>query len=95
MSRHAFARYGSLMSLAPDDEIHSREDLVAFIRDLHQDYLHRGQDWENSTLDRFLEALASWTEDSGGWYRNFGKELPANGDWTFIARALSAATVYE
>ncbi|MGW7202938.1 DUF7660 family protein [Streptomyces sp. NPDC054837] len=83
------------MSLAPDDEIHSREDLVAFIRDLHQDYLRRGQDWENSTLDRFLEALASWTEDSGGWYRNFGKELPANGDWTFIARALSAATVYE
>jgi hypothetical protein len=83
------------MPLAPDDEIHSREDLVAFIRDLHRDYLQRGEDWENSTLDRFLEALASWTEDAGGWYQNFGKELPANGDWTFIARALSAATVYE
>lgn len=55
----------------------------------------RGQDWENSTLDRFLEALAAWTESSDGWYRNFGKDLPANGDWTFIARALSAATVYE
>ncbi|WP_420718957.1 DUF7660 family protein [Streptomyces sp. NRRL WC-3795] len=33
--------------------------------------------------------------DSPGFYRNFGKELPADGDWTFIARALQAAAVYE
>jgi hypothetical protein len=83
------------MPLTSGDEIHTREELVAFIRDLHQDYLRRGQNWENPTLDRFLEALASWVEDSNGWYRNFGKEIPAGGDWTFIARALSAATVYE
>lgn len=83
------------MPLTPDDEIQTRDELVAFVRDLHQDYLRRGQDWENHTLDRFLEALAAWIADSDGWYRNFGKELPANGDWTFIARALSAATVYE
>ncbi|MEV8478324.1 hypothetical protein [Streptomyces sp. NPDC051173] len=83
------------MPLTPEDEIHSREELVAFVRDLHQNYLRRGHDWENQTLDRFFQALASWMEDSDGWYRNFGKELPAGGDWTFIARALSAATVYE
>lgn len=83
------------MPLSSDDEIHTRDDLAAFIRDLHQDYLRRGHEWENSTLDRFLEALAAWIDDSDGWYRNFGKELPANGDWTFIARALGAATVYE
>ncbi|WP_442712901.1 DUF7660 family protein [Streptomyces rochei] len=39
--------------------------------------------------------LAAWVHDSPGFYRNFGKELPADGDWTFIARALQAATVYE
>ncbi|MEU1520149.1 hypothetical protein ABZ490_49955 [Streptomyces sp. NPDC005811] len=83
------------MPLTPDDEIHTRDELVAFIRDLHQDYLQRGHDWESHTLDQFLEALAAWIASSDGWYRNFGKEVPANGDWTFIARALSAATVYE
>jgi hypothetical protein len=83
------------MPLTPDDEVHSREELVAFVHDLHQDYLRRGHDWENQTLDRFLEALAAWMASSDGWYQNFGKELPAGGDWTFIARALSAATVYE
>ncbi|WP_455432917.1 DUF7660 family protein [Streptomyces rochei] len=39
--------------------------------------------------------LAAWVHDSPGFYRNFGKELPADGDWTFIARALQAAAVYE
>ncbi|GAU71586.1 hypothetical protein SSP35_52_00090 [Streptomyces sp. NBRC 110611] len=74
---------------------YTRDGRVAFVRDLQQGYLQRGHDWENHTLDRFLEALAAWMASSDGWYRNFGEELPANGDWTFIARALSAATVYE
>ncbi|WP_442811098.1 DUF7660 family protein [Streptomyces sp. NBC_01217] len=39
--------------------------------------------------------LAAWMNDSEGWYRNFDKEPPAAGDWTFLARALQAATVYE
>ncbi|MFB7334072.1 hypothetical protein ACFC00_20875 [Streptomyces adustus] len=83
------------MPLTPDDEVQTRDELVAFVRELHQDYLRQGHDWENRTLDSFLEALAAWIADSDGWYRNFDKKLPANGDWTFIARALSAATVYE
>ncbi|MGW0821644.1 DUF7660 family protein [Streptomyces sp. NPDC002845] len=51
--------------------------------------------WENRTLDRFLDALAAWIDDSPGWYRNFAKGLPEEGDWTFLARALQAATLYE
>ncbi len=34
-------------------------------------------------------------QDSPGWYRDFGKELPEGGNWTFMARALQAGTVYE
>jgi len=83
------------MPLTSDDEIRSRDELVAFVRELHQDYLRRGYEWENQRLDHFLEALAAWMHDSPGWYRNFGKDLPESGDWTFLARALQAATVYE
>ncbi|MDH6123626.1 DNA-binding transcriptional LysR family regulator [Kitasatospora sp. GP82] len=79
----------------PEDEVRSREDFAAFIREFHAEYLERGDDWENATLDRFLDALAGWVEDSPGWYRNFGRDLPAEGDWSFFARALGAATVYE
>ncbi|MFH8576604.1 hypothetical protein OHB11_35820 [Streptomyces zaomyceticus] len=83
------------MSLAPDREVRSRDELVALVRELHQDYLRRGHEWENQSLDRFLEALAAWMDDSPGAYRNAGKQLPEEGDWTFLARALHAATVYE
>ncbi|MER6571052.1 hypothetical protein ABT288_33945 [Streptomyces sp. NPDC001093] len=83
------------MLLSPDEELRDRDELVAFLRDLHRDFQQRGHEWENPTLDRFLEALAAWVEGSENWYRNFGKELPAEGDWAYFARALTAATVYE
>ncbi|WP_420822752.1 DUF7660 family protein [Streptomyces atratus] len=57
--------------------------------------MRQGDAWENNTLATFLEALAAWVDDSPGWYQNFGKDLPAGDDWTFIARALQAAKVYE
>lgn len=50
---------------------------------------------EYRTLDSFLEALEAWVGDAPGWYANHGQELPADGDWTFMARALSAARFYE
>ncbi|WP_420031390.1 DUF7660 family protein [Streptomyces sp. cg28] len=83
------------MLLSPDDELRDRHDLVAFLRDLHRDFQQRGSEWENPTLDHFLKALATWVEGSESWYRHAGEELPAAGDWTFFARALTAATVYE
>ncbi|WP_406858744.1 hypothetical protein ABZO31_00100 [Streptomyces sp. HUAS MG47] len=83
------------MPLTPGDEVRSRHELVTFVRELHEDYLRRGGEWENQTLDDFLEALATWMHDSPGWYRNVGQELPEGGDWTFLARALQAATIYE
>ncbi|GHA09371.1 hypothetical protein GCM10010372_06100 [Streptomyces tauricus] len=77
------------------DEIRSREELAAFVRGLRQEYARRGQEWENASLESFLGALAAWIDDADGVYRNFGKDLPPGGDWTFFARSLQAATVYE
>lgn len=84
-----------LSSAAPDDRIHGREELVIFLRELHQDFQRHGETWENNTLDGFLEALAAWVNDCPASYRNSGRELPAGGDWTFMAHALQAATIYE
>lgn len=94
-ARGRLAGYGAAMLLSPNDELRNRDDLVTFLRDLHRDFQQRGHEWENPTLDRFLEALAAWAASSETWYQNTGKDLPANGDWTYFARALSAATSYE
>ncbi|MGW5591106.1 DUF7660 family protein [Streptomyces sp. NPDC003857] len=81
--------------LAPDDHIGDREAFSAFLARLRADHAANGQQWENATLDRFLEALEAWVAASPGWYRNFRHDLPPEGDWTFFARALTAARVYE
>ncbi|MDI2124935.1 DUF7660 family protein [Yinghuangia seranimata] len=83
------------MPISPGDNIASRTELAAFVRALREDYLTRGHEWENDNLDDYLESLAAWIDAADGWHRNAGKEAPAGGDWTFMARALQAATVYE
>ncbi|WP_306186532.1 hypothetical protein [Streptomyces sp. MK5] len=81
--------------LAPDDHIGDREAFSAFLARLRADCAANSQQWENPTLDRFLEALEAWVAASPGWYRNFGHALPPEGDWMFFARALDAARIYE
>ncbi|MFE0699891.1 hypothetical protein [Streptomyces sp. NPDC058872] len=82
---------------APDpfNEVMTRESLVAMIQGLCDDFRRRGEEWENRTVEDYLDALAAWITDSPGSYRNLGEEMPSGGDWTFFARALSAAVVYE
>ncbi|MBO1334059.1 hypothetical protein [Streptomyces sp. VRA16 Mangrove soil] len=77
------------------ESVDSREDLAAFVRALLRSHAEERSAWENADLPSFLEALAAWIDDAGGWYDNAGRELPADGDWRFFARALRAATVYE
>lgn len=77
------------------EHVDSREALASFVRSLHRGYLDDEGSWENADLGSFLEGLAGWVDDAEGWYHNADQELPANGDWAFFARALSAATVYE
>ncbi|MFF3417549.1 hypothetical protein ACFYW9_23025 [Streptomyces sp. NPDC002698] len=82
------------MTTSPE-HVGSREDLAAFVRSLQRSHVEDGSSWENTDLPSFLEALAAWIDDADGWYSNASHELPASGDWTFFARALRAATIYE
>ncbi|MFF5936000.1 hypothetical protein [Streptomyces sp. NPDC012508] len=82
------------MTTSPE-HVDSREDLASFVRSLHRGTVDGGDLWGNVDLPGFLEALAAWIDDADGWYRNAGRELPAEGDWRFFAQALQAATMYE
>ncbi|MFF0143419.1 hypothetical protein ACFYRN_44395 [Streptomyces sp. NPDC005227] len=81
--------------LPHDDLTGDREAFSGFLTGLRADHAANGQQWENATLERFLEALEAWVASSPGWYRNIGYDLPSEGDWTFFARALTAARIYE
>lgn len=74
--------------------VRSREDLVHFVTSLRAELL-AGPGWENETLDRYLEALAGYTQDMHGAYQNRGEPVPEHPSWSTIATMLLAATAYE
>lgn len=77
------------------DRISSKQDLVQFIHELMHDYDTHGDEWENPTLDRFLEAMAAWLESFENQYRNLDLPIPKTPSWKFVGQMLYSATAYE
>ena len=77
------------------DEIKTKADFVEFVRALGADLQANPEAWENATLDRYLSALASWLEDSDGYYQNQGRAVPTSPSWKNVAEMLMAAKTYE
>lgn len=75
--------------------VETREDFVRFLGEMSLDLRNRPQEWENGTLERFLEAWAAWVDDLPGWYANRGEEMPEQPDWKLLADMVMAARVYE
>jgi hypothetical protein len=91
-------------------KIDSAESFLTFMRELLEDLRSHPRDWENLTLDGYLEAMAAWTEAmcerrndpidprwANAW-RGLGHVppyVPDNVDWHFIARMLAAPKSYE
>lgn len=87
---------GEMMELKEQvARVNSKGDLVELIKALCHDLQGRPQEWENDTLERYLWALASWIEDSDGFYKNQNRPVPVDPSWKNIAEMLIAAKMYE
>jgi hypothetical protein len=74
--------------------IEARQELIALISRILEE--NDATQWENNTAERFLEALAAWLNDAGGFYRNINEARdPNDASWQVFADALQAATIYE
>ena len=80
--------------LAFDYPVESAEDLVAVITHLRTNLQERPEEWENQTLDSFLEAMGAWVSTFPQVYINTGQAIPEP-DWNFVADCLRAARIYE
>lgn len=73
--------------------INTRKDFTAFVKELHSDLKANPNQWENTTLETFLEALSAYAEDIQGYYDN---RQPANeASWQTFADMLRGASGYE
>jgi hypothetical protein len=78
------------------EAIRTRSDLASFVRALRQDLNHHPEEWENPTLDDYLDALAAWTEDMDGYFKNIhGAPVPEQPSWKIVGYMLIAARIYE
>jgi hypothetical protein len=85
------------------DRVDSKESFLEFVAALRADleaslaeervhpssgYGPAARDWENPSLDRFLEAMQAWAEDTG-------ERVPSQASWRTFAKMLYAAKHYE
>jgi hypothetical protein len=77
------------------EKIQTHDDLALFIQHLIQDFRTCPEQWENNTLDAYLEAIAAWVKDMDGYYRNRGDTAPQHPTWRHVGEILLAARIYE
>ncbi|WP_198328263.1 DUF7660 family protein [Methylovulum psychrotolerans] len=75
--------------------VDSNKKLAEFVEALQNDLLSNPEDWENTRLDLFLEAMAAWVHSMENVYKNTGGEFPNQPSWKMIADILYAAKGYE
>ncbi len=74
--------------------VDSVRDLISVVTHPRSNPEARPDEWENPSLERFLEAMAAWLSAFPQSYKNTGQTIPEP-DWRFVADCLRAARIYE
>ena len=76
--------------------IETKDDLASFVAELRQDFLRHPDEWQNLTLDHYLDSLSAWLVDmADDHFRNGGESMPASPSWRALGEMLLAAKYYE
>ncbi|NNJ25054.1 DUF7660 family protein [Alienimonas chondri] len=90
----AVASSGS-SSLPHPEGVRSRAEFAEFLQRLRGDLEVRPDEWENVTLESFLEAFAAIAHDAPGWVKNGVCSDVESPSWALFARLVSTAAHYE
>jgi hypothetical protein len=79
-----------------DIEVTDRQSFIKFLELFYQDFLNNTTEWENSKLENFLQAMASYTGDIQGYFDNTNQNINADTpSWKVFADILKGAKIYE
>ncbi len=82
------------MDMNPGD-VHTRDDLAEFVRQLVADLRSKPTNWENRALDDFLDAMSGWIDGMPGYFKDNNLPEPEHPNWSLFATILGAARTYE
>ncbi|MEU8214462.1 hypothetical protein AB0C47_01660 [Micromonospora taraxaci] len=77
------------------DRIASAVDVARVVEEMLSDLRQHPDQWENSTLERFLDALSASLSALPSLYANEGEGLPEQPSWKLLAEVLVMASGYE
>ncbi|MEL7106174.1 MAG: hypothetical protein AAGM21_09650 [Pseudomonadota bacterium] len=77
------------------ESVQSSADLSEFVEELRLSLANSNEDWENVTLDPYLDAIGRWLGSVEQLFKNTGRELPSEVPWGLFAEVLFAASIYE
>ncbi|WP_308639595.1 DUF7660 family protein [Paenibacillus silvisoli] len=76
-------------------EIRTKEDFLKFLSALRKDLVINKDQWENPTLEMYLEAMEAWIDTMEGYYSNTNQSIPEQPTWKVFADILYASKIYE
>ncbi len=77
------------------DEVVRHRDVAQVVEAMLADLRAHPGDWENATLDRYLDALAALIDSVDSLLVNRGQKPPNRPNWRLVAELLVGATGYE
>jgi hypothetical protein len=79
-----------------DFKVNNKKDFDIFLDLLRDDLKNNPENWENNTLESFLEALQAYTNCIQNYYDNFNIEINSEkASWQVFADIFKGAIVYE
>jgi hypothetical protein len=77
-------------------KVSDRQSFVQFIDLLREDFLNNSENWENKSVEDFLEALSSYANDIQGYYDNTNQNVNVDEpNWQTFADIFKGARIYE
>ena len=77
------------------EQVTTKDEFLEFLIMLSKDFKLNVDEWENKSINYYLEAIESWIEDMEGYYMNSGLPVPNNIDWNFLATIFYVGKIYE
>jgi hypothetical protein len=73
----------------------THQKFVEFADALLIDLIENRDEWENVTLEHFLESVAAWAKCMDVVYKNAGSTLEKQSPWQLVTDVLLAGRIYE
>lgn len=77
-----------IVPIRENQTMNDHSHVVKVLGELREDLRQRPEQWENPTLDRYLEAAGAWL---GDWQSKHDEPLT----WELVAKLFLAAKIYE